>query len=352
MNKKVHYVHFSSRPGGIEVLLPNMIRNLKHYEIFAFVLRPVIMNEKNVYDQVSVKVSYGTSGFSTYFRLFVYAIKHSRDIFHVFNIGPLALLMLRLAGVSKLIYAIHGTIYWKTGFQKNFRKIVWKLAMCKKYLITSNSEFSGNVFITKVLKGAKPLTLYNPIDTSRFIPDETPRGGLKKIVYSGRLAKGKNLVRWLKVAESIHKIYPEIIFEIYGEGPLKRMLLAQIVDFNLEKIVILKGFSELPEKIYQQADLLIFLSEYESFGNVAVESILCETPVIVSAIPSMKEIFRNFPEFLVNLDENLEQNILLNIEQLESLRTLTKNAAKEFNERFSLNQHVKKIEEIYESFTS
>jgi glycosyltransferase involved in cell wall biosynthesis len=352
MNKRIHFVHFTSKPGGIEIKRPLLIKNMLQYVFSVFVIRPPVPGEKNVYENIPVIVSYGAQGSIAYWLLFRYSLKNRKDIFHVFNIGPLALLMLRLAGVNKLIYATHGTIYWKTGFQKSFRKMVWKLAMHNKYFITSNSEFSGNVFITKVLNEAKPLVLYNPIDTSRFIPDGNTRTGLKKIVYSGRLAKGKNLIRWIRVAESVHKKYPDIVFEIYGEGPLKKLIQAQIVGLNLENIILLKGFSDSPELIYQQTDLLIFLSEYESFGNVAVESILCETPVIVSAIPSMKEIFRNFPEFLVNLDDNLEQNILLKIEQLEFLRAMVKNAAEEFKVRFSLDQHIKKVEEVYESFTS
>lgn len=350
MNKKVHFIHFSSRPGGIEVLFPNMVYNLENVEISAFVIRPADVNEKNVYDNTKVNVTYGTSGYTTYFHLFRYAFKYHRDIFHVFNIGPFALLMLRLAGVKKLVYAIHGTIYWKTGFQKVIRKMCWNFAMSKKYFVTSNSEFSGIVFNKKVLKWIKPITLYNPIDVFRFNPEVEPRTGFKKIVYSGRLANGKNLIRWIKIAESIHEKYPDIIFEIYGEGPLKSTLQTDITAQNLDNIVFLKGYTNRPEQIYQHADLLIFLSEYESFGNVVVESILCETPVIVSAIPSMKEIFKNFPCFLVELNDDLERNIMRMLINIVYLKEQSIRAAKEFRERFSVEKHINTLNQIYDRF--
>ncbi|MEI6854130.1 MAG: glycosyltransferase, partial [Bacteroidota bacterium] len=192
--KRVQLIHYSSQPGGIEVLLPLLIGNLKSYCFNSFVLRPSNEADYNVYKDTPIKISYGTSGLSTYWYLFKYAVKNRKDVFHVFNIGPYALIVLRLAGVRNLIYSIHGTIYWKNRSQHVLRKIIWKLAMSSKYIITSNSVFSGEVFKNKVLPQTNPILLYNPIDPQRFInfgariEDKTKI----KIVYSGRLAHGKN----------------------------------------------------------------------------------------------------------------------------------------------------------------
>jgi len=353
-HNKVHLVHFSSKPGGLEVLLPILINNLNSFVFNSFVMRPHPLNEINVYEKVSVPITYGTSGISTYWRLLIYGRKNRKDIFHVFNIGPFALFILRLAGVRKLVYGIHGTIYWKTGKQQLLRKPVWKLAMNSNYIITSNSVFSGNVFREKVIKSSKPLLLYNPIDSGRFTKPVSRNKSIEnvKIVYSGRLAHGKNLLKWIEIADTISKKHPGFRFEIYGDGPLKQKLNEFIVQKGLQEMIVLKGFCAKPEEIYQKADLLMFLSEYESFGNVVVESILSETPVIATAIPSMKEIFMNYPEFLVEPDQNLEFSILKKIEQLDSLRLSAERAATEFRERFSLKQHLIKVKDIYASFIS
>jgi glycosyltransferase involved in cell wall biosynthesis len=353
MNNTVHFVHYTSNPGGLEVLLPSIITNLKKGKFNAFIIRPPHENENNVYDKIPINLTYGASGYYAFWLLLRYAHKRKNDIFHVFNIGPYALLMMRLAGVRKLVYAIHGTLYWKNRKQRLLRKFVWQMAMSSKYRITSNSEYSKNVFIKQVIKNARPILLYNPIDTERFAKnDSVTKNDKKKIVYSGRLTKGKNLFKWIHVAEAINKKHPDICFEIYGDGPLRQSLQKLINERNLKEIVALKGFYKNAEEIYKNADLLLFLSEYESFGNVVVESILCETPVIAGSIPSMKEIFQNFSEFLISLDDNLEQNVLLKIEQIEFLSKLAKEAAEEFKERFSLEQHIRKVEKIYESFNS
>lgn len=354
MKNRVHLVHFTTRPGGIEVKRHLLITNLKKFTFSAFIIRPPDKNEINVYDNMSINIVYGEKGIIAYWELLKYARKNKKDIFHVYNIGPIALLILRIAGVNELIYAIHGTIYWKTWNQRTYRKLLWRLAMKPKYFISSNSVYSGDVFVKKVLKSSKPLLIYNPIDSNRFKkPDKRNSNNEKlNIVYSGRLAQGKNLFRWISIAKSINEKHPGYRFEIYGDGPLKQGLQKVILENNLQDVITLKGFYRKAEEIYQNADLLLFLSEYESFGNVVVESILCETPVITGAIPSMKEIFQNFSEFLVNLDDNLEQNIMLRIEQIKILRLLAKNAAMEFRERFSLEQHIRKVEKIYDSFNS
>jgi glycosyltransferase involved in cell wall biosynthesis len=317
-------------------------------------MRPNPENEANVYEDVFIKITYGRPNHLTYWDLFLYSRKNHKDIFHVFNIGPIALLVLRLAGVKKLVYGIHGTIYWKNSSQFIFRKLIWKLSMHPNYITTSNSVFSGEVFMEKVLKANRPLLLYNPIDSNRFHKSEKNKINNQtfKIIYSGRLAIGKNLFKWIDIAKAINKKFPDFRFEIYGEGLLKLKLQDYIIQNNLSEHVVLKGYYSNVVEIYKDADLLIFLSEYESFGNVVVESILCETPVIVSEIPSMKEIFKNFPEFLVGLDKDLGYNILRKIEILDFLRISTEKAALEFRQRFSLFQHITKVENIYESFYS
>lgn len=92
---------------------------------------------------------------------------------------------------------------------------------------------------------------------------------------------------------------------------------------------------------------MMFLSRYESFGNVAVESILCETPVIAGDIPSMKEIFYDFPGFLVDLNENTDGTVILKLQDLEHLNKMASLARQNFAERFSTVKHYKILRELY-----
>jgi glycosyltransferase involved in cell wall biosynthesis len=194
--------------------------------------------------------------------------------------------------------------------------------------------------------------LYNPFDTSRFNVNNNKTTDIDrlKICYTGRLAKGKNLNRWIDTAFDLLKTYPGFEFNIYGDGAQKNELESLIREKNLQAKIILHGFRKDVENVYRENDLLLFLSEYESFGNVVVESILCGMPVIASKIPAMEEIFKDYPEFLVNLDEDLTKNIRAKISQYPMLKESAQRAAKEFREKYSLEKHINELEKIYKSF--
>lgn len=348
--KIVHLVHYSSRPGGIEVLLPVIISNMKNWLFQGYVIRKSFNNDPNVYDSTNVLVKYGSqNNLLAIVKLFIYSYKNRDDIFQVYNIGPFFLFAMRLAGAKKIIYSIHGTLYWKNWEQKIIRKVFWWLAINRqKFVFTSNTEFSRKVFLDAVDTKLNIIVLYNPINLKDFCfkDEESNSDTIKKIVYVGRLDNGKGLESWVKCANTIHKEIPEIRFEIYGEGILRIPLQKEIFSYNAEDYIALKGYTKNISEIYKDADLLLFLSEYESFGNVVVESILCGTPVLTTAIPSMREIFRNYPEFLLPLSEP-GKIILEKLKSYSRLKKLSIDAAKEFKNRFSSDLHTQLLENIY-----
>jgi glycosyltransferase involved in cell wall biosynthesis len=347
----VHLVHFYSRPGGIEVLLPLIITSMTKWEFKGFVIRKHIAGEPNVYQSLNTIVEYGSnSNPRALLKLFIYASKNRKDIFQVFNIGPVFLLALRLAGVKKLIYSIHGTIYWKSQIKRIFLKFLWKLALNSNYMLTSNTEYSRAVFLNKINRNFNIIVMYNPVNVMRFAPYEIiKKTECLRIVYIGRLCKGKNLNTWIDTANQIHSLLPNTVFEIYGSGHLDKLLQANIDKINANDYISLKGFRHDVENVYRESDLLLFLSEYESFGNVVVESILCGTPVMVSNIPSLREIFKDFPEFILNSDLNISKSVYEGLMNIEYLKRRALEARETFMTRFSQEAHIKILNELYQS---
>ena len=94
----------------------------------------------------------------------------------------------------------------------------------------------------------------------------------------------------------------------------------------------------------------MLLSRHESFGNVVIESILAGIPVIAVAIPSMKEIFRSYPEFLVMPGKDLHENILLKLDNLQELKYAAEKAKIEFTDRYSQENHLIKMRMVYDQF--
>jgi len=348
MSENIHFTHLSSGPGGLELLLPVVIKNMPDRSFSAFVIRSRHMKH-SVYEDMPVTIKYGSNrNIPAYFKTLMYAIKNRRSVFHVFNIGPVFLLLIKLAGAKNIIYSIHGTIYWKNRFGKWIFRFLWQIALLGKTTLVANSQYSRNEFLKKINSRVNIRVLYNPIDLNRFSPGKTFKSNREiLVIYSGRLEKGKNLPLWIETAAYLHEKIPGTRFEIYGEGSLKPLLQQQIAELKAGDYIQMKGFRKDIEDVYRRSDAFLFLSEYESFGNVVIESVLCGTPVITSPLPVMKEIFDGYPQFVLREGKDLKEQVLLKLLQLDQLEKLTNCVRESFIKRFSVEGHIKSLRKIY-----
>ncbi len=242
-------------------------------------------------------------------------------------------------------------MHYNTRFQKLLRSAIWNLAITGRSRFIANSAYSRDVFVRYLPRVKSQIrVIYNPVysDRIRVPAAASAREGLN-IIYVGRLTEGKNLFRWIDIASDIRKVREDARFNLFGDGPLRNRLMEYSRAAAMEDCLFFRGYVQDLSEIYTGADLLLFLSEYESFGNVVVESILYGTPVLVADIPSMREIFRNFPEFILPAGDQTAKSILDKIDKPDELRRLTLEAAKEFIARFSIDQHIRGLQEVYDS---
>lgn len=345
-------VHYTSAPGGIELLMPDIISSLHDEHFSVFVIRPPKAGAYNVYDGMPLSITYGSgNNLVAAFRLWLFARRNRTAVFHGFNTGPFFLLVIRLAGIKKAVYSIHGTRHFSTSFQRFIRKAVWRISLSPLYRVIANSGHSLGIFLDFVAPvNPAARVLYNPVSSPRLntAGERLAEDGLN-IIYTGRLAEGKNMALWLDMARAIYNIRSDARFYIYGDGPLKESLVRQGAENGMEDYLFFMGFTPELSVAYRNADLMMFLSEYESFGNAVVESILFGIPVIAGDIPSVREIFRDFPLFLVMTGHSMESDILDKINRLDELRRAVPEAARQFRERFSLEQHVEGLRAVYGS---
>lgn len=351
--EKVTLVIWRAHPGGIETALFNYLEHLKSEIDFTIYSLRKIEAEKNLYGGCGVDMLYGhDSNMVMYIKFLRYARKNRNRIFHLFDSGPVLLLFLRYMGIRKIIYHIHGTVFWKSRMQKILGKFFWFLFFRKQpseknVCLLVNSDFTGKEFKTHVSPNADIKTLYNPINDRVFTPAAKTKSTGLRIIYVGRLVPGKNLFLWVDLARHILQHLPDTRFKIVGDGALYPDLLNRIKEYGLENSIELTGYMENIQTLYQNSDLLLFLSEHESFGNVVVESMLCGTPVIASAIPAMREIFRDYPEFLVNLDSRLFETIVKKLHDFKQLSQSAVKARTAFAERFGVRKHIEQIRSLY-----
>lgn len=98
------------------------------------------------------------------------------------------------------------------------------------------------------------------------------------LIYVGRLAPEKDIKTLLEVAKALPpSINENLQWLIVGDGPSRNQMQRDALE-NMDFVGFLQG-KDLAE-LYAAADLFVFPSPTETFGNVVLESIASGTPVV------------------------------------------------------------------------
>lgn len=159
-------------------------------------------------------------------------------------------------------------------------------------------------------KQNKLVTIYNPFDcqdiieqSSRNVEIETMNQFDFNVIVVGRLDFQKNIKFIIDAFEKFRSNLPNFKLYVLGTGPEENELRKYTQDLGIEKDVIFLGFRLNPYYFIRNSDVLVLASHYEGFGNVIVESMILETPVIaVDCLSGPREIICN------NCDYNLMIN--------------------------------------------
>ena len=139
-----------------------------------------------------------------------------------------------------------------------------------------------------------------PLDRAQFgTPQDAPLA-----VALGRLHRGKGLDVLIRAAALI----PELFVWIAGEGPEREKLETLARESGVTGRVKFLGWREDRAALYKAANLCVYPSREEPFGNVVVEAWSCGTPIVTTASTG--------PAWLVRKDEDA---ILTPVDDVEAL---------------------------------
>lgn len=95
-------------------------------------------------------------------------------------------------------------------------------------------------------------------------------------IYVGRIAGEKNIPLAIEAVEAMRKILPDLKFVLVGDGPERKKLEAEHPEFIFAG---LRRGEELAAH-YASADVFLFASTTETFGNVVTEAMASGLPVL------------------------------------------------------------------------
>lgn len=146
----------------------------------------------------------------------------------------------------------------------------------------------------------------NVIDTDHFHPIHREPQSVFTMLAVGRMTGEKRFDRAIDITRRVRERLPVRLI-LVGDGPLMTELQmhAQRVGLTSDECVF-AGAQDDTRTWYQQADVLLSLSEYEGSPNVVMEAMACGLPVIASAVGDVPALLNS--DWIVDVEEeNLRQ---------------------------------------------
>lgn len=139
------------------------------------------------------------------------------------------------------------------------------------------------------LPAHKLLTIYNPAYSP--VIHQMARENVSDTMFSssesdfrfitvGRLTRAKAFEKLITAFSNVVQSYPNCSLSIVGDGELRAELVAQAEELNISDQVHFWGFQINPYKYLARANCFVLSSDYEGFGNVLIEAMALNIPVI------------------------------------------------------------------------
>jgi UDP-glucose:(heptosyl)LPS alpha-1,3-glucosyltransferase len=227
---------------------------------------------------------------------------------------------------------------------RRFKKIIAISKMVKKNIIDHYNVSPDDMEV-----------IYNGVDLEKFSPDKRKkyRSAVRRkygledndfvvlFVGSGFERKG---VRFL--VEAVESISEPITLMIVGKGVMKKGFR------RYRQNIIFCGPQRDSDQYYAAADLFVFPTMYEPFGNVHLEALASGLPVITTKESGAAEIIEEGEQgFVVERPEDVNaiaeriRVVLKDKDNLELMGRSARTLAKEF----TFEKHLGKIRQLYES---
>jgi glycosyltransferase involved in cell wall biosynthesis len=138
---------------------------------------------------------------------------------------------------------------------------------------------------------------FNPSYRNRELWIDYGLNGSFKFIYAGRISKEKNIEVMLKAFTRLIESGCDADLIVVGDGPQRDELQFKYNDPQIVFTGYLYG--EELAKAYASADLFVFPSLTDTFGNVVLEAHACGLPAIVSNEGGPQEIVESHGSGLV-----------------------------------------------------
>ena len=351
--------------GGLQNGIVNLVNNMdtSKFENIICCLTQGGDFEKRLNKNIKVSKMFKKPGndYQLYIKLIKYLKEIKPTIVHTRNwAGMDGIIAAKMARVPIIIHGEHGFEIADLISQNRKRKFIRKLVLSTMVdkIVTVSKNLKNRLINEIKIKPEKIIHIPNGVDTNKFniYRKEFTRKkfGFKKedfiIGIVARLDPIKNHKTLFFAFKEIVKNYPQVKLIIVGDGPLREELKEKSYQLGIKNKVIFMGERDNVPEILKTFDIFVLPSLNEGMSNTILEAMATGIPVIASNVGGNPELVidgRTGFLFSPNDVESLVQKIKTYILHPELKQKHGYNARKRVEEKFSLDQMVRRYEELY-----
>ncbi|MCM3358785.1 N-acetyl-alpha-D-glucosaminyl L-malate synthase BshA [Psychrobacillus sp. MER TA 171] len=283
------------------------------------------------------------------------------DVLHVHYAIPHAVCAILAKDMANsdigIVTTLHGTDITVLGYDSSLTGAI-QYGIEKSDVVTAVS--------TSLVKQTRELittkkdieTIYNFVDEREYHKKDANnlkellgiKENEKVVIHVSNFRKVKHVPDVVKSFELMHKEVPAKLL-LVGDGPEKHPVMEYVKGKPIEKDVLFLGKQENVSELYSISDLMLLLSEKESFGLVLLEAMACEVPCIGTAVGGIPEVIlpgeNGYLVPLGDIDSVAEYGLKI-LKDPHLHNQLKKRAVQIVKERFSSSQIVEQYEKMYE----
>lgn len=283
------------------------------------------------------------------------------DVLHVHYAIPHAVCAILAKDMANsnigIVTTLHGTDITVLGYDSSLKGAI-KYGIEKSDVVTAVSNSLAQETLDLIGPDKNIDTVYNFIDEKEYTMKDS--GNLKEllgikphekvVIHVSNFRKVKHVPDIVKSFNIIHDKVPAKLL-LVGDGPEKHPVMESVKGTSIEKDVLFLGKQENLSELYAIADLMLLLSEKESFGLVLLEAMACGVPCIGTNIGGIPEVITNGENgYIVELGD-YEKVAKYGLEILQNPilhKQIVDRAIEIIEDRFNSKNIVEQYEAMYE----
>ncbi|AQQ53611.1 N-acetyl-alpha-D-glucosaminyl L-malate synthase BshA [Planococcus lenghuensis] len=262
---------------------------------------------------------------------------------------------------TKIVTTLHGTDITVLGYDSSLQGAI-RYGIEKSDVVTAVSESLKRETIELIGTDKEIETIYNFVDERDYYGKKVPglredfgiRNDEKVMIHVSNFRRVKHVEDVVQTFSLVRRQLDAKLL-LVGDGPEMSRIVRLVKELELEADVLFLGKQDGVAELYNMSDLMLLMSEKESFGLVLLEAMACGIPCIGTRAGGIPEVIEDGANgFLVPVGdyERAAELAIQLLKQPDTYAKLRQGAEKTAAERFHSSKILAQYEQVYRKVTA